>query len=194
MSAAELLELAEAEGVSLSLVGGRLNWEAGHEPPNELLAELKRHKQEIIEILSAANAPRPEPKAWLENVASLLGCSTDYLLTQGFIDRHDLAEQYQMPPRLIAQLINAHPLWQKPNQPLENHQTAPIDYAPQHIHHSAATATNGWTSARDALHAHALGQCSKCYPPAGRYCSNGRKLRDKYLDECEARKERPSGC
>lgn len=60
MSVAELLEQAQANGVLLVLVEGRLTWEADHQPPADLLAELITHKVEIIEALSAVNDPPAE--------------------------------------------------------------------------------------------------------------------------------------
>lgn len=61
MSAAELLELAEAEGVLLVLDDGRLTWEADHKPPGELLEEIRSHKAEIIAHLTMRPiAPLPE--------------------------------------------------------------------------------------------------------------------------------------
>jgi hypothetical protein len=57
MSAAELLGIAAMEGVVLLLEGGRLRWEADHQPPADLLASIKAHKLELIEALGAVNDP-----------------------------------------------------------------------------------------------------------------------------------------
>ena len=57
MSAAALLEQAQAAGVLLLLDDGHLTWEADHEPPGELLEEIRTHRLEIIEALSEANDP-----------------------------------------------------------------------------------------------------------------------------------------
>ena len=111
MSAAELLELAQAEGVLLLLDDGRLTWEADHEPPGELLEEIRSHRLEIIEALSAANDPPQQAMEWLVRLAALLGCSPGYLLEHGFVDRHDLAEQHRQHPRFAARLIRSHPDW-----------------------------------------------------------------------------------
>jgi len=115
MSAAELLEQAKTEGILLVLDGERLSWVANHQPPAELLAEIKAHRLEIIALLNVANES-PEALAWLARVASLLGCSPDYLLVHGFVDRHDLAEQHQQPPRFAARLIRSHPDWRQPRE------------------------------------------------------------------------------
>jgi hypothetical protein len=118
MNAVELLKRAEAEGVLLTIIDGRLIWDADHNPPIELLEELKSSKQEVIDALRVNNDVPPQSRAWLENIAQLLNCSADYLITHGFIDQDDLHEQYQMPPRLIVRLISTHPLWKRPNEPI----------------------------------------------------------------------------
>lgn len=68
MTATELLGMARASGVALVLAGDRLSWEADHQPPAELLAELAAHKVEIIAALCAANdtqaASEPTRNAW----------------------------------------------------------------------------------------------------------------------------------
>lgn len=135
MSTAELLNLARAEGVSLVLEGGQLRLSADHQPPAELLAEIKAHRLEIIEAL-----------AWLARVARLLGCSPDQLLARGFIDRHDLAEQCHTPPRFAAHLIRSHPDWSPPEPPAIERRDAG---QPQQVHHSAAIASPEWRQARD---------------------------------------------
>ncbi len=114
MNAAALLNMAKAEGVALVLIGDRLIWEADHQPPADLLSTIKAHRQEIIETLNAANDPPPESHVWLARVAALLCCSADFLLAHGFIDRHDLAEQYRTHPRFAARLIRSHPAWVVP--------------------------------------------------------------------------------
>lgn len=55
MTVAELLRVAKVEGVTLQSRGTRLIWSADHQPPSELLAELTRHKLEIIETLTVAS-------------------------------------------------------------------------------------------------------------------------------------------
>lgn len=117
MSAAEVLNMAQAEGVTLVLEGERLTWRANHQPPCELLAEIKAHRLEIIEALSTADDPsararsKEEADRWLARVADLLGCEPGYLLERDFIDRHDLDEQYRTHPRFAARLIRTHPAW-----------------------------------------------------------------------------------
>ncbi len=80
MSAVELLEQAQALGVLLVLDDGRLTWEADHEPPGELLEEIRTHRLEIIEALSEANDPSQPDMEWLARLAVLLCCTPDYLL------------------------------------------------------------------------------------------------------------------
>jgi hypothetical protein len=59
VTAAELLGMAQAEGVVLALSGGRLTWEADHQPPAELMAGIKAHRLEIVAALRAANDAQP---------------------------------------------------------------------------------------------------------------------------------------
>ncbi|KRW65811.1 hypothetical protein AO741_13615 [Pseudomonas sp. TTU2014-105ASC] len=115
MSAAQLLELAQAEGIQLVLEDGRLTWEADHEPPGELLQEIRTHRLEIIKALHEASDSPPQAMEWLEKLAGLLGCSPDYLLVHGFVDRHDMAEQCHIHPRFAARLIRTHPDWRPPH-------------------------------------------------------------------------------
>ncbi len=178
MSAAELLERAQADGVFLVLVEGRLTWEADHQPPADLLAALIAHKVEIIEALSAANDPPAEAVEWLANVACLLECSPDYLLEHGFIDRYDLVEQCGTHPLFAVRLIRSHPNWSPPaadDPAIEQHDTGEL----QGIHSSAATASSDWLLARDKYYGH-LFTCRLCYAPVGRYCATGADLRAQY--------------
>ncbi len=198
MSAAELLEHAQAEGVALALVEGRLTWEANHEPPAELLEEIRSHRMEIIEALSAVNDPTPQAANWLARLAGLLACSPDYLLERGFVDRNDLAEQHQQHPRYAARLIRSHPDWHRDEdfraqyareeffESLKRGETArpirPREREPaQDFEFSDTAKSRDWPAARDAYHAHTLGNCTHCYPPLGRYCVTGSDLRARYL-------------
>lgn len=187
MSAAEILEKAQAEGVLLALLGDRLTWEADHQPPTELLEEIRSHRLEIIEVLSAANDTPPHAWEWLARVADLLGCAPDFLLKRGFVDCHDLAEQHQQHPRLAAQLILSHPDWHQPGEVRAQHshaserQEQPTESPSTYSGSTAAATAPAWIAARDAFHAHALGHCSHCYPPLERYCVTGTALRARYL-------------
>lgn len=71
MSAAKLLELAQAEGILLTLDDGRLTWEAGHEPPDELLEEIRSHRLEIIEALRITNDASQRAWDWLARAGRL---------------------------------------------------------------------------------------------------------------------------
>ena len=184
MSAAELLKHAQAKGVLLALVQGRLTWEADHQPPADLLAELVAHKAEIIEALNGVNDPPAEAMEWLAGVARLLECLADYLLGNGFVDRFDLAEQHRQPPRLAARLIRSHPQWPAPAQLREQfarvREEAREPYEPQSADGGISP---NWIAARNAYHAHAFGACPRCYPPLKRYCLIGAELRARYDHE-----------
>jgi hypothetical protein len=111
MNATALIGLAADAGLTLTAIAGSLHLQATRPPSAELLAELTAHKLEIIEVLTT---PPPESRAWLDNVADLLGCSADYLLARRFIDRDDLREQQTKHPRFAARLIASNPFWTPP--------------------------------------------------------------------------------
>ena len=50
---------------------------------------------------------------------------------------------------------------------------------PQHLIHTAATATLEWIAARDHYVSHLMACCA-CYAPNGRYCAAGAELRQQY--------------
>lgn len=115
MSTAKLLECAKAEGILLRLDGERLKWIADHQPPAMLLAEIKAHRLEIIARLTVVNAST-EARDWLTRVACFLDCSPEHLLVNDWIDRHDLAEQHQHQPWLVAKQIGSDPRWRTPSE------------------------------------------------------------------------------
>ncbi|AXM97793.1 hypothetical protein ACU5P1_03440 [Pseudomonas plecoglossicida] len=102
MTTTEVLNMAVGDGVVLKLDGINLIWSADHQPPNELLSELKAHKPAIVQALR---------RQWLVGVAALLECEPAYLLEQEFIDHHDLDEQCGISPHYAARLIRSHPKW-----------------------------------------------------------------------------------
>jgi hypothetical protein len=166
VTALDILEQVKAEGVVLALVDDRLTWKSDHEPPAQLLEQIRTYRPEIIEVLT-----RP----WLVRLARLLGCSPDNLLASGFFDRDDLIEQYQHSPWVIARLIQIHPAWRRPE-----FQPTPLLALSASVSVGAAGASAEWLAARDAFHNHALGQCQHCYPRSGRYCTEGAVLLARY--------------
>ena len=50
---------------------------------------------------------------------------------------------------------------------------------PQHLIHTAATATLEWIAARDHYVSHLM-SCCACYAPNGRYCAAGAELRQQF--------------
>ena len=184
MNAVELLQIAQAKGVLLALVQGRLTWEADHQPPADLLAELVAHKVEIIEALNGANDPPAEALAWLVGVARLLECSPDYLLVSGFVDRHDLTEQHQHPPHFAARLIRSHPQWPEPAEFCDQYARAREEACEPCEPQSANDGiSRDWITARNAYHAHAIGACPDCHPSHKRHCATGAELRARYDHE-----------
>lgn len=185
MSAFELVEQAKAMGVSLVLADGRLTWEAEHEPPTELLADLAKHKSEVIAVLKVMGAAPATAWVWMKELANRLECSPDYLLMRHFVDRDDLAEQHQQAPWRVARLIHTHPEWQPPSAHFESAAAGFRDqYAcAREVGMPVHLASAAWRCARDTYHAHAIGGCPHCYPPLGRYCATGRELRARYICE-----------
>lgn len=177
MSAAELLSRASAEGVVLVLEGDRLTWTADHQPPIDLLTNIKAHRLEIIAALGAANDSTAEAQAWLARVACLLECSPVYLLEHGFIDRHDLAEQSRIHPRFVVPLIRSNPAW------VQERSGTPAPSAPGQEYNrarcalTAATATPEWRRTHD-LYVNHLMLCHACHAPTSRYCVTGAELRN----------------
>lgn len=53
------------------------------------------------------------------------------------------------------------------------------DGEPQHLIHTAATATLEWIAARDQYVSHLMA-CRACYAPTGRHCAAGAGLRQQY--------------
>lgn len=132
--------------------------------------------QKIDSFDDTSAALPPEASIWLAGLAALLRCSPEWLWSQGFIDWHDLLEQHHTHPRFAAALVRSHPKWGSP-MPADHPVIEPQDIPSEQTQRSTATAPPEWIAAGDAFHAHALGQCSKCYPPAGRYCLIGASLR-----------------
>ncbi len=54
MSAAQILRMARAAGVSVTLDGGNLKLAASAAPPESVVEELSRNKAEIVELLRPA--------------------------------------------------------------------------------------------------------------------------------------------
>ena len=124
---------------------------------------------------------------WLARVGRLLGCSPDYLLEHGYVDRHDLAEQHHEHPRFTARLIRTHPDWCLPSETphaVPEHSTRTRKEAREPCEPQSDGEGNSLALivARDAFHRHAVGKCQDCYPPLGRYCITGADLRARYLE------------
>ncbi|VVQ18739.1 hypothetical protein PS938_04613 [Pseudomonas fluorescens] len=120
------------------------------------------------------------PDAWLARVARLLECSPAYLLEWGYIDQHDIESQQHQPPRAVANLIRSDPRW-RPASRQVSAECAVVPAALATARHvaTAATASLGWITARDAFHNH-LWSCRDCHAPTGRYCATGADLRVTY--------------
>jgi hypothetical protein len=88
VSALALIDVALAEGLTLGVEGGNLVVEVDHDPPDELLAQLREHKAAIIAVLRGGDpdwSPLDDPderaaiiaegagvpRAWAEGFAAL---------------------------------------------------------------------------------------------------------------------------
>lgn len=75
--------------------------------------------EEIAKALAGTLAKQQTPvldgKDWLRRVAAHLEASPDYLMKQGFLDRHDLVEQQHQLPEAVASLIRSNPAWRAPS-------------------------------------------------------------------------------
>jgi hypothetical protein len=58
VSAAELLDRAAAAGVEIFLAGDRVKLRAQTAPPADLLAEMRSHKAELVELLASGSGRR----------------------------------------------------------------------------------------------------------------------------------------
>ncbi len=58
-------------------------------------------------------------------------------------------------------------------------QIEEVNREPQHLIHTAATATPEWIAARDQYVGHLMA-CRACYAPNGHYCAVGAELRQQY--------------
>jgi hypothetical protein len=79
MIAQRLLDACRAAGLSLQLEGQDVFVEADRDPPPALIAELRQHKAELIELLRAAPDDIDEragvPRSWAEGYAALCAMS-----------------------------------------------------------------------------------------------------------------------
>lgn len=114
MSAAEVLNMARAEGVTLVLIGDRLTWKSDHQPPVDLMERIKAHKLELIKELSAANDPHDQPQHFIQTAATaspewrqardryinhLMACRACYAPTGRFCPAGaDLRDRYSATP------------------------------------------------------------------------------------------------
>lgn len=70
MSAAEVLNMARAAGLTLVLIGDRLTWRAEYQPHADLLGAIKEHRTAIIAALSAAKDPLDQPRYFIRSAAT----------------------------------------------------------------------------------------------------------------------------
>lgn len=81
--------------------------------------------EDIAKVLAGTLAQQLQPtpimhvEDWLRRVAAQLGASPAYLMEQGFLDQHDLAEQQHQSPKAVVNLIRSNPTWRAP--PMEKH-------------------------------------------------------------------------
>ena len=115
------LDYLRRAGLAVEVIGDKLRLRPVERITDSVRQFVCDHKAEIQAELIAANESPPgqgqsevEADRWLNAVAHLLECSPAYLLKHDFIDRHDLAEQYDTPPHFAAKLIQSNPAWAVP--------------------------------------------------------------------------------
>lgn len=140
------------------------------------------------EIAKALNGTLAEPTAlpppsgaWLARVARLLGTRPVVLLKGGQLEQRDLVELAGTDAAQAAKTILNSPAWINRSSPVISLEGMPADedIEPQHITHTAATATPAWREARDYYINHLM-VCRACYAQAKRYCPIGSDLRQHY--------------
>ena len=97
MIAAKLQAEAHAAGVHLTVTAGRLRLRADREPPADLLDRLRRHKGELLELLTGHRCRHcggvldwrgPGPVAFADGSAAHGGC-----YEQAELERHAAAQR-----------------------------------------------------------------------------------------------------
>lgn len=142
-------------------------------------------EEEIAKALAgtfSAPAALPPPSgAWLARVARLLGTRQPELLAGRHLEQHDLVELAGSDADQVAKTILNSPAWiNRPGSVISlEGMPADEDIEPQHITHTAATATPAWREARDYYINHLM-VCRACYAQAKRYCPIGSDLRQHY--------------
>ena len=101
-AAADAIQWAESEGVTLLAHGNRLTLEANQPPPSELIAKLQTHKLAIVATLTASYRDRLTrssgvPFAWLE---------AHYFTPE---DMADIKAGLYPDPEALGQLIRTDP-------------------------------------------------------------------------------------
>ncbi|VVQ14179.1 hypothetical protein PS934_04060 [Pseudomonas fluorescens] len=166
-------------GLTVEVVGDKLRLHPAERVTDAVRQFVRDHRASLLAELSATNDPPAEALTWLARVALRLSCEPAYLLEHGFIDRHDLAEQYCTHPRLAARLIRSHPAW-SPSASTDHPTIEQQDAGqPQPVHHSTATASPELRQARDQYLNHLM-PCRLCHAPTDRYCVIGAELRATY--------------
>ncbi len=141
--------------------------------------------EEIVKALagtfSAPAALPPPSSVWLARVARLLGTRPAELLAGRHLEQHDLVELAGSDADQVAKTILNSPAWINRPGPVISLEGMPADeyIEPQHITHTAATATPAWREARDYYINHLM-VCRACYAQAKRYCPIGSDLRQHY--------------
>jgi hypothetical protein len=137
--------------------------------------------------LPIVRAPAPAPSnLWLTRVARHLGVRPAELMQMGLLTDDDVTELAGADPAEVAALIRSNPAWINRARP-SDHMTQPLQLVttpqrgsePQHLVHTAATASPEWIAARDQYVSH-LTACKACYAPKNRYCVTGSELRQRY--------------
>ena len=146
------------------------------------------HVQEKVNLeieAVAANDQLLTSRNWLDCIAQKLGTDVEDLLTNGYLESHDLEEWAGCDTDLAVHLIRHSPAWinRPPSVARSTEYISGAISESQHVIHTAATATPEWLAVRDRFIKHLM-RCRACHTPSNRYCLEGTQLRQAYNRMC----------
>jgi hypothetical protein len=182
MTAQEVLKMAFDCGIDIQVQGDNLHLNAKQAPSNQLLAELKQHKSELLFLLAANESYSPledgqqQPPFSLNNYSHCVTCNQcEYLSLTGTCKRLD--------KRVIPEAIRECDSFKL----LKSERLSIVKVTPY-------TATELLTHYEKPLFNHLLA-CPYCHVEKAQYCLNGYAMGSVYdalllnRDDAQARRE-----
>jgi hypothetical protein len=182
MTALEVLKMAFDCGIDIQVQGDNLHLNANQAPSNQLLAELKQHKSELLLLLAANESYSPlgdgqqQPPFSLNNYSHCVTCNQcEYLSLTGTCKRLD--------KRVIPEAIRECDSFKL----LKSERLSIVKVTPY-------TATELLTHYEKPLFNHLLA-CPYCHVEKAQYCLNGYAMGSVYdalllnRDDAQARRE-----